>query len=202
MATRALLLLLLSACAAADPMSSVDLSSTKRVDQVLTQPVARKLYAALAPQPQIRGVMRLIPTPKSCWSRDGVLPYVYPAWTEPRAGEPIAIDWTTRACRPYPNEPAALLISFDPRPPVSLDPFGHRDCYLSVGIGGPRDHIVAPGPGSILSQPEPGRISLRWTPGPEWVGVVIRTQLVVLTGAGNNGWLCSPGLELQIGTAR
>lgn len=193
MATRLTLLAFLLCSCATEP------ERHKRIESVLMQPLERQVMAALLPTPPSRGLMRLIHTPTSCWSRDGVLPYVYPAWGEPRVGRLLAIDWVTRACRPYPDEPVALLISFDHSAPVSLTPFGHRDCYLAVGIGGPRDHIVTPGPGSILSREEPGRISLRWTPGPEWAGVTIYTQLIVLSPAGSSGWLNSPGLELQIG---
>lgn len=198
MATRALPLILLAACAT-DPADLVQSLPKTSADAVLSQPLERQVMAAMLPIPQRRGVMRLIHTPTSCWSRDGVVPYVYPAWSEPKVGRLLAIDWTTRACRPFTSEPAALLISFDPIEPWPLTVFGHRDCYLTVGIGRSRDYLVTPGPGSILSQEEPGRVSLRWIPGPEWAGQTIYAQLIVLSAAGNNGWLNSPGIELQIG---
>lgn len=198
MATRALPLILLAACAT-DPADLVQSLPKTSADAVLSQPLERQVMAAMLPIPQRRGVMRLIHTPTSCWSRDGVVPYVYPAWSEPKVGRMLAIDWTTRACRPFTSEPAALLISFDPIEPWPLTVFGHRDCYLTVGIGRSRDYLVTPGPGSILSQEEPGRVSLRWIPGPEWAGQTIYAQLIVLSAAGNNGWLNSPGIELQIG---
>ena len=199
MATRIVLCLLLAACASTDQVPPIDLSKAVSAEQVLTQPLERRLLAAALPVPNRRGLMRLIHTPTSCWSRDGVVPYVYPAWSEPKVGRMLAIDWTTRACRPFTSEPAALLISFDPIEPWPLTVFGHRDCYLTVGIGRSRDYLVTPGPGSILSQEEPGRVSLRWIPGPEWAGQTIYAQLIVLSAAGNNGWLNSPGIELQIG---
>lgn len=192
--------ILLASCSTQDPMLRVRDRSMVPIGRVLEQPVERRVLAALMPAPQVRGLIRRVRTPTSCVSRDGVNPYVWFSGGEPRAGGLIEVDWVSRACEPFEDEPMALLVSFDKVPPVDLSAFGHRECWLTVGIGGPRDYIVTPGPGSILSVNKPGRMSLRWSPGPEWIGVTVYAQAVVATPYGHNGWLCSPGLEITVGS--
>lgn len=201
-ATAILIGLILCACSSAPTFPGVDLPKAGTADAALSKPFLTTLLAKAASPSGIRGLVRMMPQRSSCRSRDGVLPYAYYRGGEPRVGKMLAIDWVSRACEPFPAEPMALLISLAPASPLDLSLFGHQGCWLLCGLTRPgTDFMVTPGPGSILTTDKPGRMSLRWTPGHEWTGATIYTQAIVMTQAGYNGWLVSPGLEIIVGSA-
>lgn len=180
-----------------DPIPSPNSVQATRAEDAFSAPLMRVLLAPLAAPSGVPGYIRLFAR-SPCHTADGVLPYVYPRWRTPRAGTEIAVDWVTRACRPFPDELMLLAVSFRPAEPgpADLSPWGHTGCWLLVNP----DFLILPGPGSILSRDEPGRMSLRWTPGLEWIGQTVFAQALVATAAGPNGWLVSPGIEIRIGS--
>ncbi len=202
-----LALFLLAACGAApttpspvpiepDPLAQAAASTPLAAEDVLNRTAfARRLAFAAAPT-NVRGLIRYRYQGSLCVTDESALPFVYPDWREPHAGKPVSIDWTTRAARPFPDELLILAISFRDTAPVELSPWGHFGCWMTQQP----DYLVAPGPGSIVSRDEPGRVSLRWTPGDEWIGVSIYVQGLVLTEAGPAGWLVTPGLEIIVGS--
>lgn len=201
MATRHTLLLLTLLCACqstpSDPLLTLPKPTT--AERVMQPTLTQKALSVLAaPAPVIRGVIRRLNPPTSCEMDGGVLPYVYPDWHEPRAGEVLRIQWVTRAMRPYQGEPAVLLVSTQQATPINLTPFGHKGCWLMVSP----DFQLAPTQDGILTNPSPGLIELNWPLPDAFVGMTWRAQLVVFTGATRSGWAVDCGVEFVIGSRR
>lgn len=202
-----LALLLLAACSSTptlppdvpttpDPMPSAAALSTLPAESVFDRTLTARLMASIAAPTNVRGVIRYRDQKSLCVTDESALPFVWPRWKEPRAGQLLEIDWTTRAARPLPDELLILAVSFRNTAPVELSPWGHFGCWMAQSP----DYLVAPGPGSIITKDEPGRVSLRWVPGDEWIGVSIYVQGLVMTDAGPAGWLVTPGLEIIVGS--
>lgn len=191
------------ACQQQDPFLAARDAKPVRAEDVL-QPgaieSAMTAFAEAISPTNVRGVMRFISTPSQCQMAGGVVPYVYPKWSEPRVGQELRIQWVTRACRPFvDNEPAVLMLSDRPREdgPLSGEPWGHHGCWLAVRP----DFTLAPAPGTIL-QREGGVLELRWTPDQSVVGRTFYVQMLVATMETESRLAVSPALEVMIGSAQ
>lgn len=195
-----ILALLLSACQQPDPLAKIAKMQPRTAEEVLAPLLIDRAMSAMVAGPEIAGVMRFIDQPTPCNMDGGVSTYVWPEWKEPRAGEPLRIQWVTRAARPLPDELVSLLISTRKRTaPLDCSPWGHFGCWLVVEP----DIIIAPTEQGLLSRaPGDGRIQLAWTPEPAWAGTTFYVQMVVATNETRSGLAVSPGLEVLIGSQR
>ena len=117
----------------------------------------------------------------------------------PTVGEPLRIEWTVNPTAPYETtRPAYLLVWFDEYLETDISPFGYRGCTLWAPFDR-RIYTVMPSAGGVLTQ-NGGRLRFSWTPGSEFVGRKLFSQLVVYSpGANERDWLLSPGLETWVG---
>lgn len=157
--------------------------------------------AAMTPGP-FTGRFRVMHGTTAC--KSGIAgqgnPMVWPQSDRPTAGQPLRIDWTTNPTAPYEPRPALLMVWFDRTPsPVDMTAFGYDGCLLHAPTKLGLVQTMTPKDGTMLTQ-SGGMVSLNWTPGPQWVGRKLFSQLVVYSpGANGKGWLLSPGLELWVG---
>lgn len=197
-----LLVLLAVACQQPDPLRSVMAMKPTPASEFLVPSVGERALGALleVDAPAVRGVMRMIPTPTQCRMQGGVLPYVYPDWVEPRAGQPLRIQWVTRALDPEPDEPAVLMVSDRPRAdgPLSTEPWGHYGCWLAVNP----DVVLSPADtGMLVRRDGAGTITLNWTPDAWLTGKTFYVQLLIGTLDTESRLAVSPGFEVTIGSA-
>ena len=193
--------LLAVACKQPDPLGAVGKMPTQSAESFFgAAPLVDRMVAQVLPIEGVCGVMRMIPTPSQCRMAGGVLPYVWPTWTEPRAGKPLHIQWVARACRPIPGEEqAVLMVSDRPREdgPLDVSPWGHFGCWLAVNP----DVVLVPGvTGILVRQPDTGVIDLWWTPDPALVGKSFYVQLLIATYETESRLAVSPALEVTIGS--
>lgn len=195
-----LLFLLLAACTASPPDPLAKLPMPVKAEAIMEpttgQTMMRAMVSLAAPDQQKRGLIRLLYPPTTCRMQGGVLPYVYPDWSEPRAGNRLRIRWVSRAMRPYANEQAILAVSLRPATPVNLTQFGHTDCWLMVNL----DYLLTPDNEGILRKPEPGVIELDWVLPHEFIGLTWYAQMLLATPETTSGWAVSPGIEFTIGS--
>lgn len=115
-------------------------------------------------------------------------------------GEPLRVGWTTTPTGPYRDAVVFLFVWFDEARPTDLTPFGYPGCALWAPLDPKRYFTLIPNKGGLLTN-EAGRVDLRWTPGPEFRGRKVYTQLAVYSPGSNvQGWLLSPGLEIWVGS--
>jgi hypothetical protein len=186
---------LLASCVS--PPSWGDAPVTAASD-ALNDSMAMTLAAELPP---MLGRFRVLHAPDAC--RSAIVGQGNPLVSTdgfPMPGRPLHIEWTVNPTEPYEDDrPAFVLMWFDSAEPFDLTPHGQPGCHLWAPPD-PRHFVkMLPRDGGILRQ-DGGRISLNWTPGPQWAGRKIYTQLVVMSpGANALGWLLSPGLECWVG---
>lgn len=189
----------------------------ERAEDVLVNawPV-RALAALVGGGPRVTGSIMVPMSTKACESPWlGVLPYVTWAPREPRVGEMIEVEWTTLAMA-APRDWAAVVLcgrkgtrhmhaSGIEVDGVELGALG----TVFVDIDPKHARWVAPGgEGTLISRraQDAGRIRMRWTPTPDQLGEVWWFHLVCfglpLHVAPSGGILISPGLRIEVGSAR
>lgn len=175
-----LALLLLAACTAAPP-------------------VARAALEAPVVYPP-RGSTQLIYKHGESCRWNGPNPIVLRPRTEPRVGTELQVAWQLSAAQPPPGTPAvAVLLSFSPLDnPVGFGAIA-PGCWLLVNP----EHILIPAAdGWLRYDTTVGIVTMQFTPVPGIEGVSLYTQLIVAMPQANQlGYICSLGLQINIGVA-
>lgn len=215
------LLILALACACAHPPAAtpaLTLPTTfQQAEDVLggtwTGRAMVSFAAMLGPAPRITGSIMMPMSTKACTSPLLiVLPYVTWVPREPRVGELVEVEWTTLALGAPRDWPAVVLCSKGGTSRIHAS--GIRVDGIEIGdLGtlfvdpGRAQWLHPGGEGAMLSRrPEDaGRIRLRWVPTPDQVGEVWYFHLLCFglhPAIHPSGMLLSPGLRVEIGSAR
>lgn len=146
------------------------------------------------------GVYRLVVGPTSCHSRDGVNPMVWMPSEDPRAGEPVRAMFTTKALRPFPDDPVWIFASFGAlESPIDFGQFGMPGCWSLVNL----DVVMLSLPGEsegILTRPAgSGEVMFQWNAPPDAEGAVLCMQGLV---ANPGEPLATPAVHIILGSAR
>jgi len=136
-----------------------------------------------------------------CQSIGGVNPMVWTPLTEPRVGQQVVAEWTTRACQPFPADMAWMIVSYRPQSnPVDFLWFGMPGCWLMVNL----DQIIpiSTGTNSLFSRGvDSGEIYLDFIPPTDMAGRSMWLQLLVAAPGENTvGFLASAALQIDFGS--
>tara|TARA_R110002094_G_scaffold145203_1_gene134591 strand:- start:8104 stop:8631 length:528 start_codon:yes stop_codon:yes gene_type:complete len=136
----------------------------------------------------------LVRHPRSSCDVLGGLPIVL---TEgrPVIGRPFRASWSLRPTSPPEPEYQFSVLMFSINNMASPHPIpGAPGCLLMVHP----DHLMIPAPGTLLTQ-DGGRIELRMTAPPQFLGLTFDMQLAVRDTRNTAGIVVSPMLRLIIG---
>lgn len=196
-----LTLLLLSAACATPSAASDSLPEVFRPLLLKNTNTLRATVDSAAPALPIRGATRELQAfGESCrWA--GPNPVVIRPRTEPRVGTPLIVRWTLGGMTPpalHVNA-VALLMAFSPiDSPVGFGSLA-PGCKLLVRP----DHVIMPlSTGWLRFDSTAGLVTMEFTPAPGLEGAQVYVQLIAaVPGANQIGWICSNGLEINIGAA-